>query len=255
MNADYKILQEDFSRIGLQKGDAVLIHSSYKSMGGVDGGIETVINALLSVIGDTGTLIAPAFTFSYVTEENPVFNYREMPSCVGAISEYVRHMDGARRSINPTHSCSVIGYKRDFYVDGHENDRTPIGVNSPIYKLHEDGGKILMLGCSMNSNTSMHGVEEHFRTSYVFDDVPKKYTMVMENETYDIDYYRHYITQHGYKTKFAIVEGLLDEKTLHIDFVHGAKSYLMDAAGLWKTATDALEGDELYFVDKIEKKQ
>ncbi len=252
MNVDYRILKEDFSRIGLCKGDAVLLHSSYKSMGGVGGGIETVINALLSVIGDTGTLIAPAFTFSYVTEENPVFHYVEMPSCVGAISEYVRHMDGAKRSINPTHSCSVIGAKRDFYVDGHENDRTPIGVHSPIYKLHKDGGKILMLGCSLNSNTSMHGVEEHFRTSYVFDSVPKKYTMVMEHETYDIDYYRHYITQHGYKTKFAIVEDLLDERTLRIDSIHGAKSYLMDAAGLWKTAMEALRRDEFFFVDKVD---
>ncbi len=88
MNADYRLLKEDFSRIGIGKGDAVLIHSSYKSMGGVEGGIETVISALLAVIGDTGTLVAPAFTFSYVTEANPVFNYVEMPSCVGAISEY-----------------------------------------------------------------------------------------------------------------------------------------------------------------------
>ena len=253
MNKDYNILKEDLMNAGLKKGDSVLLHSSYKSMGGLEGGIETFVNALLSVLGDTGTLIAPAFTFSYVTEDKPVFDYVNMPSCVGAISEYVRHMDGAKRSINPTHSCSVIGAKRDFYVAGHENDRTPIGENSPIYKLYKEGGKILMLGCSLNSKTSMHGVEEHFRTSYVFDNVPKKYTMVMENETYDIDYFRHYITQHGYHTKFARVEEIMDDKGLKKVEIHSAPSYLIDADLLWKTSFKALEKDEFFFVDKIQK--
>ena len=42
--------------LGLKKGDSVLIHSSYKSMGGLVGGIETFVDAVLSVIGDAGSL-------------------------------------------------------------------------------------------------------------------------------------------------------------------------------------------------------
>ena len=63
MNADYQKIREDLSVLGLQKGDAVLVHSSFKSMGVVEGGIQTFVEALLSVIGDRGTLIVPTLTF------------------------------------------------------------------------------------------------------------------------------------------------------------------------------------------------
>ena len=55
MNADYQKIKEDLSVLGLCKGDAVLVHSSFKSMGAVEGGIQTLVDALLSVIGDSGT--------------------------------------------------------------------------------------------------------------------------------------------------------------------------------------------------------
>ncbi len=253
VNKDYKILKEDLANAGIKKGDSILLHSSYKSMGGLEGGIKTFVEALLSILGDNGTLIVPTLTYAYVTEKEPVFDHINTPSCVGAISEFVRNMEGAKRSINPTHSCSAIGSKRDFYISGHEKDCTPIGENSPIYKLHKEGGKILMLGCSLNNNTSMHGVEEHFRTSYVFDDLPKKYSIVTENETYEIDYFRHYIVQHGYQTQFARVEEIMDEKGLRKAEIHGATSFFIDAALLWKTGFKALEKDEFFFVDEIQK--
>ena len=59
MNADYQKIKEDLFALGLAAGDSVLIHSSFKSMGTVEGGIQTFVEALLSVIGDTGTLIVP----------------------------------------------------------------------------------------------------------------------------------------------------------------------------------------------------
>ena len=104
MNADYRKIKEDLSALGLRKGDAVLVHSSFKSMGAVEGGIATFVEAILSVLGDTGTLIVPTLTFVEVSETNRVFDYEKSKSCVGAISEIVRLMDGAKRSINPTHS-------------------------------------------------------------------------------------------------------------------------------------------------------
>ena len=72
MNADYLVLKDDLRAIGVREGDSILIHSSYKSMGGIEGGIKTLIDALLAVIGDKGTLIAPTLTFRDVTVENPV---------------------------------------------------------------------------------------------------------------------------------------------------------------------------------------
>jgi len=253
MNLDYQILREDLVRIGLKAGDCVLLHSSYKSMGGLEGGIETFVQALLSVLGDRGTLIAPTLTFASVTEEHPVFDYVHSPCCVGAIPEFIRNMDGAVRSINPTHSCAAIGYRQAYFVAGHEQDCTPIGPNSPIYKLPEAGGKILMLGCGIACNTSMHGVEEKFRTPYVFDTVPRKYTICMPDRTYEIDYFRHHIGQNGYRTQFARAAALLEGDALRSGTIHGAESYLFDAAALWNTGLQALQRDPYFFVDRVEK--
>ena len=250
MNKDYQIIREDLQALGLKKGDTVLIHSSFKSLGKVEGGIQTLVEAMLSVIGDAGTLIAPTLTFRDVSEEYRIFDYVHTPSCVGAVSEFIRHVDGAKRSIHPTHSCAAIGKKRDWYIDGHENDRTPIGENSPIYKLHMDDGKVLLLGCSFSANTSMHGVEEKFGTSYVLPKTPTPYTIILPDRTYDIDFYRHHIRQNGYTQRYDRLENVLDSKYVNTRLVHGAVSRLLNAPGVWKTAYDVLKKDEFYFVDK-----
>lgn len=247
---DFNIIKEDLKSIGLCPGDSVLVHSSFKSMGQVEGGIQTLIDAILDVIGPSGTLLVPTLSYESVTADNPIFNYNESPSCVGAISEYVRHLDGAKRSIHPTHSCTVIGGKRDFFVDGHENDNTPVGKNSPIHKLPLVGGKVLMLGCSLRFNTSMHGVEEKFGTSYCLAKKPITHTIILKDKTYQKDYYRHSIIQNGFAQRYDRLENVMELKKGKI---HGADSYLIDCETMWKIATDTLSKDEFYFVEKVKK--
>lgn len=47
--------------LGIQRGDIVLLHSSFKSMGYVEGGAESVIGGFLDAIGSEGTLVLPTF--------------------------------------------------------------------------------------------------------------------------------------------------------------------------------------------------
>lgn len=252
MNADYQQIREDLSALGLRKGDAVLIHSSFKSMGAVEGGIQTLVDALLSVIGDTGTLIVPTLTFVEVSETNRVFDYLRSPSCVGAISEFVRHMDGAKRSINPTHSCAAIGYKRDWYVGTHQMDRTPVGPNSPIYKLYADSGKVLMLGCRLTSNTSLHGIEEKAGVAYLMAEKAEKYQIILPDGVMEMDYIRHN-DDAGVIGRYNRLEQLLPPKKMPCGCVHGAKSCLIDAPAMWDASLKALAQDPYYFVDPIKK--
>ena len=251
MNADYLRLKDDLHAIGIREGDSILLHSSYKSMGEIEGGIKTFVEAVLSVIGDKGTFIVPTLTFRDVTVENPVFDYLNTPSCVGAISEYVRTMDGAKRSIHPTHSCAAIGYKTDYFIQGHEQDRTPVGKNSPFYKLREEGGKVLMLGCGVESNTSMHGVEEFFGTSYVLPKTPSPYTVIMPDKAYSIDFYRHHIWQNGYAQRYGRLQDVMSEKYFTPGVIHQAKSYLIDSREMWRVGVECLTKDEFFFVEKV----
>ena len=251
MNTDYSIIKEDLSSLGLTRGDSVLIHSSFKSLGKVDGGIQTLIDGILSVIGDSGTLIAPTLTYRDVSVSNPVFDYVNTPSCVGAVSEFVRLHPDAIRSIHPTHSCAVIGGKREWYISGHENDRTPIGENSPFYKLSVDGGKILMLGCGTGPNTSAHGIEEKACVSYVLPKEPSPYTVILPEKTYQIQYYRHHIMQNGYAQHYSRLVDIMDGQGISHGSVHGAEAYLIDAHYMWEVGLAALKKDEFAFVDKI----
>ena len=60
---------------------------------------------------------------------------------------------------------------------------------TPIYKLHADGGKVLILGCGISYNTSVHGVGKYLPTSYVLPENPTPYTIILPEKIYDIDFY------------------------------------------------------------------
>jgi len=81
-------IASDLKTLGIQPCDIVLVHSSLKSLGYVNGGPETVIQGLLRAVGDDGTLLMPAL--SYGQEPHDVHGTHETPSNVGAIPEYFR---------------------------------------------------------------------------------------------------------------------------------------------------------------------
>ena len=80
---DKASLLTDLHALGLQPGDDVMVHSSYKSLGGVVGGPAAVVEALLEVVGPHGTLLLPTFTHSGTTHFDP----RTTPSRNGAITD------------------------------------------------------------------------------------------------------------------------------------------------------------------------
>ena len=252
MIADYKQLTEDFRTLGIVKGDSVIVHSSYKSMGGIEGGIETLIEAMLSVVGDSGTLIFPTLTYVTVTAQNPIFDYLRSPSCTGAISEYVRNMNSSIRSIHPTHSVAAIGANATYFTGGHENDRTPCGENSPFRKNIESGGKILMLGCNVAYNTTFHALEEMANTSYVLTSPPIEHTIILPSGSYKGNYRRHSIVQNGYAQRYDRITAE-EGNGLIKGYVHGAHCHLFSADIMAKCALSLMSKDEKYFVEKIQK--
>ena len=149
-NKDYVRIKDDLAALGIRKGDDVIVHSAYKQLGGVEGGIETVIAALASVLGDCGTLLFPTLSYQFVNPEPPVnnnvFDVLSTPSCVGAMPNVFMKLDGVERSLHPTHSVAALGARQNEYIKNHELDNEPVGPNSPFFKLKEFGGKVLFLG-------------------------------------------------------------------------------------------------------------
>ncbi len=241
-----EIIMRDLINLGVKKGDCLLVHTSFSALGkGVSA--EDVISGLTAALGESGTLILPALSYSLVTKEDPFFDVKTTPTCVGYLPEFFRNYPGVVRSVHPTHSCSAIGKLSEEFTKDHCLDRTPVGENSPFRKLADHGGKILFLGCTSTPNTSMHGVEELVVPDYLYGD-DLEYTLTnYDGKTYNAMYRTHgfaHTTQ-----RYERVEKLLDASEIAKGKVLEAKCVLMSSAALWKKGREALERDRHYFVD------
>ncbi len=155
-------LTKQFKNTGLKSGDSLLLHSSLRSFGYVGGGAHTVVGSLLDTIGEEGTLIVPALTGKREDSvfSPPVFDVLNTKCWTGIIPETVRNMEGARRSLHPTHSAAAIGCRKEYVTLGHEKSRSPCDESSPYYKNSVIRGYIMLAGVDQESNTSIHSCEE-----------------------------------------------------------------------------------------------
>lgn len=252
MNKDYLKIKEDLIKLGIKAGDKVIMHSSYKSLGEVEGGAMTLINALKDVITEDGILMLPTFTYDYVNAKNPIFDVRYTASNTGYITEVFRKSEGVLRSVHPTHSFAVWGNDKEYYVKDHYKDQVCVAENSPIYKLMENGGKILMLGISTSNNTLIHGVEVVVKPPYFLavDYSDPKY----HREYSCIDYNNNIVRQEffhgfpdvmGWHGNFTKLNEICEMQTGEI---HGAFSYLMDAKTVWDVAMKKMKEEPYFFV-------
>jgi len=152
-------LIKDIEKLGLKKDCTVLIHSSYKSIGDVDGRADTVLDAFIEYMKD-GLLAFPTHSWNTVNSEHPNFYLNETKVCIGILPELFRQRPNVLRSIHPTHSVSAIGKNAYEFIKDDVDAETPCGINSTWHKMYEYYGYIIFLGAKMTTNTFIHGVEE-----------------------------------------------------------------------------------------------
>jgi aminoglycoside 3-N-acetyltransferase len=148
--------------LGLQAGEVLLVHSSLRSLGYVEGGAGTVVDALLDVLGPRGTLCVPAFVFSLIRQPRPVFDPANTPSEVGAISEAARRRPGARRSAHLIHSIAALGPVAEEITRVH--GPSAWACDGPFGQLHHYDAKIVLLGVPYLRCTYFHVVEQLVQT-------------------------------------------------------------------------------------------
>jgi len=175
-------LKDDFKSLGLKQGDIILVHSSLSQLGWTVGGPVSVIDALISVLGEEGTLIMPTFSsgstdpkdwqyppvpkewFPIIREQMPAFHIDKTPTRgMGIIAETFRKYPGVVRSNHPVSSFSAWG-KHAHYITQDHTLESDLGEGSPLARIYELDGKVLLLGVTHSSNTSIHLAE--YRSSY-----------------------------------------------------------------------------------------
>lgn len=164
-------LARDFRNLGVQTGDVLFVHSSFRSLGPVEGGAGTVVAALQDAVGEEGLILTPSFNLVERKNRTRTWNIRTTPSTVGWLTEHFRQMPGTCRSDHYSHSVAARGKGARGFVahhlsrDGYASpwDLEPwgktFGTRSPMYKAYRADGKLLMLGVDYESSTYVHLVE------------------------------------------------------------------------------------------------
>lgn len=239
-----KKMAEDLVNLGLRDDDTFLMHSSLSSLGHVDGGADTVIDTLLYVL-ENGTLLVPTLSFKSVTRDDPLFSVNDTPSCVGKISETFRKREGVVRSIHPTHSVCGMGRYADEILSQHIETDTPAGDKSPFALLPKYKGKVLMLGCGLRPNTSMHAIEELTRPDYLMRKERTVYTLIDKTGEKSEKSYE----THNFLNTVQRYDRLADVMEITSGRVLEAQCHLIDAETMWKRANEQYKRDAHYFVD------
>lgn len=224
-------LVQAFRSLGVAAGDQVVVHSSLSSIGWVIGGAETVVDALCATLGPSGTLAVPTFTYGAVGPT--AFDRKGTPSETGAITEAVRQRAGACRSNHPTHSITAIGRGATELVREHPLHHS-LGCDSPLHRLAQRGGDVLLIGVGMDRNSMIHVAERLAGLAY------KGQTRTVPMKTAggerDVE-----VSRPGCATGFATLEPMLREAELIAEGNVGeAPAMLMPADELIAVACSAL---------------
>ena len=144
---------------GLKKTDTVMLHTSMRAVGPVEGGADTLIDAFKEVLSE-GLLVIPTHTWHTVPKTEPVFDVRSSVPCTGIVSEVAAFRKDGVRSLHPTHSVAAFGKDARSFVEGELFATSPADPAGITGKLLKRNAKMFLLGVGHDRNTMLHGIEE-----------------------------------------------------------------------------------------------
>lgn len=164
-----KDIVEDIGAFGFKCGDIVVLHSSYRKIGNVDGGPAAVIEAFMDVLLPDGALLFPNLNIphEFTVKNPPRFDLKSGHiKDLGIIPETFKFEYAEYFSIHTTHAMMGIGRKARDILKNHEKAGVPCGANTPWDKNARNGGKLLLIGVNQSSNTTKHCAEEQIEDSF-----------------------------------------------------------------------------------------
>lgn len=232
--------------MGLLSTDTVLIHSSMKAIGQVEGGADTVLDVWMEYFSQ-GLLLLPTHSWRQMKAgEHDVFDPVAEESCVGLLTNLFRKREGVVRSLHPTHSMAAYGKTACDYIAGEENCNTPCTPGGCYDRLRAVQGKILLVGVGHERNTFIHSVEEVLNVPNRLTDKPTLFYVVMpDGHRKKVYMRRHYnaIQPHISEDFVKLEQAFYDRGAAKPAAFGDAGCILCDAAKVFEVTREVLAPD------------
>ena len=173
-------LSKQLRDLGVEPGSVLLVHISFSRIRPVEDGPQGLIAALRLALGPEGTLVMPSMT----EDDDHPFDPKTTP-CIGMgiVPDMFWRFRGVLRSDNPS-AFAAVGKQATRIIAPHPID-PPHGLDSPVGRVYELDGQVLLLGVGHDANTTIHLAEllagvRYRRKNYV--------TVVKEGKPTRVDY-------------------------------------------------------------------
>ncbi len=159
----------------------LLVHTSYRAVRPVEGGPAGLVTALRSAVGDAGTLVMP----SWGDDDDTAFDPATTPvsPTLGVTASVFARTPKVERSAHPFAFAAVGPHAAAITADALP--LPPHCLESPVGRVWELDGKVLLLGVGHDSNTTIHLAELMARVPY---GIPKHCTMMRDGLATRVDY-------------------------------------------------------------------
>jgi aminoglycoside 3-N-acetyltransferase len=230
-------LADQLLALGVEPGGVLLVHTAFSKLKPVEGGPDGLIAALRSVLGPDGTLVMPSMSDD---DEQPFDRQRTPCAGMGIVAERFWRQPGVRRSDSP-HAFAAIGPRAATITGPHPWD-FPHGPDSPVGRVHDLDGQVLLLGVGHDADTTVHLAEALAGVRYR---QPKWLTLVRDGRPVRADYLE---IDHCCEN-FARMDGWLETEGLQRrGRVGHGEARLARARDIVRVAVTRLRADETAFL-------
>jgi len=223
--------------LGVAPGGVLVVHCAFSRVKPVEGGPVGLVRALRTVLGPGGTLVMPAMT----DDDDHLFDPRGTPCTgMGVVADTFWRLPGVLRSNSP-HSFSAQGAQAERITAPHPVD-IPHGLDSPVGRVYELDGQVLLLGVDHTSNTTIHLAELIAGARYRRQ---KHVILCQDGQARRFDYAEN---DHCCKN-FALLDSWLDERHLQTRVIVGhAEARLARSRDIVAVVVEQIQANETIFL-------
>lgn len=177
----------ELARMGAPRESVVLLHSSLRLIGEVEGGAQGLLDALIEYFTEEGGIFAlPTHTWDNLGTDKITLDLTKNESNLGALARIALEDGRGVRSENPSHSVVVFGDRARALalIEGECDLFTPTAPDSFYGRLYTEGGYVLLAGVGQTKNTYLHAVDEILGTKNRMGGAP--YTVTVKRKTGEI---------------------------------------------------------------------